>query len=148
MRTQLPYVLRRTSDGQWIALNREYTPLGTIGGDPCASYNNHPSRMRLDVETIAYLRGVTAHLVDMGDPRDPDRVYLYTGMCPPTGDRKFWTLYAKVLRCLACVTREADPQRDGRTARTLETSEDRQQRIERERAQDRQPHQVESDAVH
>jgi hypothetical protein len=67
MRTQLPYVLRRTSDGQWIALNREYTPLGTIGGDPCASYNNHPSRMRLDVETIAYLRGVTAHLVDMGD---------------------------------------------------------------------------------
>lgn len=143
-RTHLPYCLQRTTDGQWIALNREYTPVGTIGGDSRADYNNHQSRMRIGDETIAYLRGVTAHLADFGGPRDRDRVYLYTGLCPPTDDRKFWTMYAKVLRQLACVTREPDPQLDSRAPVTLETDEDRHQRIERERAHD---HQVESDAV-
>lgn len=145
-RTHLPYCLQRTTDGQWIALNREYTPVGTIGGDPLASYDNHPARMRIDPETIGYLRRITAHLADKGDPRIDWRVYFYMGS--PTGDREAWTAYAKVLRALACVTHEVDPQRDAGKPRTLETDEERQARVEREREQDRQPHQVESGAVH
>lgn len=146
-RTHMPYLLQRTGDGQWIALNRNYAPLGTIGGDPHADYDDHPSRMHLDAETIGYLRGITAHLASLGAPRDRNRVYFYTGQCPPTESPKYWTAYAKVMRALASVTREDDPQRDGVMARTLEASGERQERVERERAQGHHHHQVEGEGA-
>lgn len=133
IRTHMPYLLQQTSDGCWIALNRNYKPVGTVDSRAHVDYDTHPSRMRIKPENISYLRRITAHLADYGDASSPDCVYLYTVACAPTGDKKFWGWYAKVLQRLAAVTHEFDPQRDAGVPRTLETEAERLERIERER---------------
>lgn len=74
-----PYALDRQPDGTWLALNRNYKPLGERGRD-WVDYASHPARMALDGLT----RDAAVLLsIDPITGPTPDRIYLYSDCSTP-----------------------------------------------------------------
>ena len=92
----LVYCLQRLEDGSYLALNRQYKPLGVFSTE-WVEYETHPSRFKfkraLSASQIAFLSY-------KGDA-SPERIYLYAGTCNPTLSDADWRAYSARLQRLA-----------------------------------------------
>jgi hypothetical protein len=90
----MPYCLKRRADGNYVALNRHYKPVGTVTTD-WVNYEDYPAIPG---------RHVTAKLAvklsHKGSP-DLDCIYLYDDGCIPTDSAKAMNSYLQRLPLLA-----------------------------------------------
>ncbi len=73
LRYEMPFCLERLSDGAWLALNRNYKPLGCRERKR-VEYEAHPARQRLDGLTLDVARLVSYNPVGNDIP---STVYLH-----------------------------------------------------------------------
>jgi|SRR5690606_18048821 len=77
MHAAMPYCLQKQPDNTWVILNREYKPLGFLGG--LHNYGDYPIAMNI--------QGLTARVADKiscNPNPDPNCIYLYNDGCVPT----------------------------------------------------------------
>ncbi|WP_153065841.1 hypothetical protein [Xanthomonas campestris] len=94
--THLPYCLQKTKDGKWLALNRDYKPLGTVGKDEWVDYDTHPSRQGIPAATISALKRRATTVID-DEPDDLGVFYFYSDGTIPTDSAANWTRYCEIL---------------------------------------------------
>lgn len=94
----LIYCLHRLPDGSYIALNRDYKPLG-FGFEraPWVEYETAPGRFKFK---RALREDQVIALSYRGDPT-PERIYLYNDACVPTSGAVAWREYSARLERLA-----------------------------------------------
>lgn len=91
----LPYCLKRQEDGRYIALNREYKPLGFTKRDH-VDYGDYPIAMKL--------KGMTAKkaaALDVDGRANLDWIYFYNDGCIPTDSAAHMHAYLGRLAALA-----------------------------------------------
>ena len=91
----LPYCLQRQPDGRYVALNREYKPLGWTEKD-WVDYADYPIAMKL--------KGMTAKKaasIDWASRENIERIYLYNDGCIPTDSAAHMKAYCERLAKLA-----------------------------------------------
>lgn len=91
----LPYCLQRQADGRYVALNREYKPLGWTKKN-WVNYADYPIGLAL--------KGMTerkAAALDCAGRANLERIYLYNDGCIPTDSTAHMTAYFKRLGLLA-----------------------------------------------
>ncbi|WP_455553955.1 hypothetical protein [Comamonas kerstersii] len=88
-RTLLPYCLERLSDGRYLALNRNYKPVGWQGND-WIDYETSPGAFALKQPLTA------ADAVDISYCSDDDleRIYLYNDGTEPFSTAENWDAYS------------------------------------------------------
>ncbi len=92
----LIYCLDQRPDGQWVALNRRYKPVGFSSTD-WIDYEAHPVGFKFKRPlTEAQVRSLSWK----GDP-SPERIYLYSDSCIPTDGAQAWAAYSARLQLLA-----------------------------------------------
>lgn len=74
----LPYCLMRQPDGRYVAVNRQYKPLGFMTKE-WVDYQRFPIAFHLDP-----LTPTLAMKLSYRGGADLDRIYLYGSSCPPT----------------------------------------------------------------
>jgi hypothetical protein len=88
-RINSPYCLHRKSDGTYLVLNRQYTPVG------------NPSRQFVDYEQIDGIRlTITeddAERLSWDGNRDVRRIYLFNDGCPPWAGKAHREAYKRRL---------------------------------------------------
>lgn len=89
----LPYCLQRIADGRWIALNRQYKPIGMASTDWIDYEAVDAPRLK---PTAAQLRALSANGEINGD-----QVWLYNDGCVPDAGSTHWSAYAKRLAVLS-----------------------------------------------
>lgn len=94
--TQLPYCLQKTKDGKWLALNRNYKPLGMVGKDEWVDYDSHPSRQSIPAATIAALKRRASSIIE-DQPNDPETVFFYDDGTMPIDGAANWKRYCEIL---------------------------------------------------
>ncbi len=88
-----PYCLDRLADGRYIALNRNYKPLGIQTGE-WVKYEEHPSAMPLKITAK------DAEKLSWSGSDALDRIYLYSDGCVPTDGKDHLAGYQKRLAVL------------------------------------------------
>ena len=91
----LPYCLDRQPDGTYVALNREYKPIGFCTRE-VIKYEDYPVCLRL--MGIGPVKA--AELSYKGKP-DTERIYLYNDGCDPRKGPEYWKKYADRLKKIA-----------------------------------------------
>lgn len=92
----LPYCLQRTTDGDYLLLNRKYKPLGVMSAE-WVNYDTHPSKFRFKRALSA--KQVTA--LSCTGSADAECIYLYDDGCVPTSNDASWKTYSARLQRLA-----------------------------------------------
>ena len=92
----LIYCLNRLPDGSYIALNRDYKPLG-FPRQPFVEYETAPGRFKFK---RALSQDQIAALSYKGDT-SAERIYLYNDGCVPTRSASAWRDYSARLERLA-----------------------------------------------
>ena len=96
--THLPYCIQRTTDGKWLALNRNYKPLGTLSRE-WVDYDTHPDRFALDGRTLSAIkRAATGEIESV--PGDPGVIFFYDDGCMPTASAADLARYMKAVSLL------------------------------------------------
>lgn len=95
----LPYCLQKQKDGKYIALNREYEPLGFNAKDR-VDYGAYPIATKYMGLTAAKI----AKISYKGDS-DPDAIYLYNDGCVPTAGAEHMKKYLERLAILSKLKR-------------------------------------------
>ena len=91
----LPYCLRKQEDGRYVALNREYKPVGFITSD-WINYDDYPVR--------ANIKGIgpcTARKLSCHSSEDTGDIFLYHDGCNPIIDEDYMSDYFEKLELLA-----------------------------------------------
>lgn len=96
----LPYCLVRLGDGRYIAVNRDYKPIGGTRADGWVDYDSHPHAVKLNGLTPQRI----ARLAVKGEAEPDGRIYLYNDGCVPTSSQANWDAYAARLAILAKLT--------------------------------------------
>lgn len=92
----LIYCLQRLADGSYIALNRNYKPIG-LATREWVEYETAPGRFKFKrALSAAQVAALSCH----GDA-EAERIYLYNDGCVPTGSAIHWKAYADRLQRLA-----------------------------------------------
>ncbi|CAD1798285.1 hypothetical protein LN565_15330 [Xanthomonas euvesicatoria pv. euvesicatoria] len=94
--SHLPYCLQKTKDGKWLALNRNYKPLGTVGKDEWFDYDSHPSRQSIPAATISALKRRASSIIE-DKPDDPGLFFFYDDRTMPTDGAANWKRYCETL---------------------------------------------------
>ncbi|MDR1223754.1 MAG: hypothetical protein LBL07_12895 [Tannerella sp.] len=105
-RINLPYGLIRNENGEWMAFNREYRPLGfnttdgTVPGLPV--YTRYKG---LTDKLIREITGNNRHAVNLDENGEIKRFWLYNDSTNPMNQgnkqNKYWDIYWKKLQRLA-----------------------------------------------
>ena len=98
----LPYCLHKQQDGSYVALNREYKPLGWTSKD-WVNYADFPIGL--------HLKGMTAKkaaALSWDCSPGLERIYLYNDGCVPTDSAAKMTAYCKRLALLAAMKVKSD----------------------------------------
>lgn len=88
----LPYCLQRVGEDQWLALNRNYKPLGHFGSE-WVNYEGHPSVFK------AKITAKQAAKISFCGDEDLERIYLYNDGSNPS-DHANWPAYSQRLEAL------------------------------------------------
>lgn len=91
----LPYCLKKQEDGSYIALNREYKPLG-FNQNKHVEYSDYP--------IATAFKGITKTLakkVSWEGKDDLDSIFLYDSSCTPTKSKANMEAYLNRLSLLA-----------------------------------------------
>jgi hypothetical protein len=91
-----PYCIDRQPDGAWLALNRDYKPLGERSGDRVV-YETHPARQRLKGLTTRVARRLS---IDPVTDAIPDRIYFYDDARSPRRSAAHRAAYLEKLAML------------------------------------------------
>lgn len=92
-RVSLPYVLQQQKDGSYIALNRNYKPVGFLI-EKWVEYAEYPIAVHFKC-----LREDTIEKLSAQERFDGD-IYLYNDGCVPTRRKKHMTAYLEKLAIL------------------------------------------------
>lgn len=95
-RAFLLYCLQRLKDGSYVALNRDYKPLGMIT-NKWVDYEEAPGRFKFKRSLSA---GQVSFLSHKGDA-SPECIYLYDDGSVPTDSAANWNAYSAKLQRLA-----------------------------------------------
>ena len=90
-RTNLPYLLQRLNDGNWVELNREYKPLMVQRG-VWIDYELFPFKRK-----IAEIPPKARKALDVIGDGSEYKLYLYHDGCIPTDSRKYMAAYKRRL---------------------------------------------------
>lgn len=90
----MPYCLQRRADGNYVVLNRNYKPVGTVTTD-WVRYEDFPAIKGRHI--TAALAAKLSHKAS----RDLDHIYLYDDGCIPTNSTKAMDSYLRRLSLLA-----------------------------------------------
>jgi len=89
----LPYVLQQQKDGSYIALNRNYKPIG-FRIEKWVDYDAYPIGFRFKGLSPDMIRKLSIQAHTDGD------IYLYDDGCVPTRRKKHMTAYLEKLAML------------------------------------------------
>jgi hypothetical protein len=92
----MTYCLKRLSDGSYIALNRDYKPLG-FARQPLVDYETAPGRFKFK----RALRAAQITALSFDGNTSAERIYLYNDGCVPTASAAHWHAYSARLKRLA-----------------------------------------------
>lgn len=92
----LIYCLHHLPDGSYVALNRQYKPVG-VSSTEWVEYENLPVRFHFQRALSA--RQVAA--LSCNADATPERIYLYSDSCLPTASQADWQAYSARLQRLA-----------------------------------------------
>lgn len=110
-RINLPYGIARNNDGEWMAFNREYMPLGyndtRLSGDPGNSFQEQPIYTKYKGLTDKVLIEL-AHSEDAvrrNEKNEITTIFLYNDRLNPTNQQKdepeLWNSYFDKLKRLS-----------------------------------------------
>lgn len=91
----LPYCLEQQADGSWVALNREYKPVGFFT-DEYIDYAMYPVRLKVGSLT----RRIRSRL-DCLQRVSGNCIYLYNDGCVPTASPAHMRAYLKRIELLS-----------------------------------------------
>lgn len=92
----LIYCLELLPDGTYIALNRQYKPIGFTSRDR-VEYETAPGRFQFK----SALSEVEVGLLSFNGDSNAKRIQLYNDGCIPTDNPSFWIAYSERLERLA-----------------------------------------------
>ena len=98
--THFPYCLRRTTDGCYILLNRNYKPLGNQSGE-WINYDTDPSASPLNITAAV------AKKLSWDGSENLGTIYLYNDGCTPTDSAEHMAAYLKRISVLMKLERKA-----------------------------------------
>lgn len=90
----LPYCLQQQKDGRYIALNRNYKPIGFTSND-WVTYENYPIAFTTKITPI-----IAARISHNSSP-NTETIYLYADNCIPTDSKQNWDAYSVKLEILS-----------------------------------------------
>jgi len=92
-RLNLPYVLQEQEDGSYIALNRNYKPIG-FRSEKWVDYGAYPIAFRFKDLSPDMIEKLSVNRPFNGD------IYLYDDNCVPTDGKRHMTAYMEKLAIL------------------------------------------------
>ena len=109
-RINFPYGIAKNEDGEWMAFNRDYLPLGfsdlSLKGDPGFSYQEYPIYLKyrnLSSKKLMKLAGKEA-FIRRDSKGEISTVFLYDDRTNPSipgyGQAEFWEQYCSKLKML------------------------------------------------
>ena len=108
-RINLPYGLRKTDKGEWMAFNREYQPLGF--NTLCNDYRNYPiaTKYKKVSETLLEEVAWSEYGIKRNEKNEIIEVYLYNDEINPMNqsgsNKKAWESYFDKLKKLSKLKR-------------------------------------------
>lgn len=109
-RINLPYGIVKNNDGEWMAFNREYVPLGWNITDPTIqnindgiSFNDIPVKTKYKNVTEKLLAKLIDNntSVDYDDKGKIKKIILYNDRTNPTNDKEYWDRYVDKIKILS-----------------------------------------------
>jgi hypothetical protein len=115
-RINLPYGIAKNKDGEWMAFNREYMPLGfnnqILKGNPGESYLDLPiyTKYKRVSEKFLIKIAYSENGIQRNDKGEIIRVFLYndkTNPCNQSTDKnELWSSYFEKLKNLSKLTKD------------------------------------------
>jgi hypothetical protein len=109
-RINLPYGIRKSDKGEWVAFNREYQQLGT----PTTEVSGHQLPEKLYVKysgisekKLLQLAG-DEKFVNRGDDGKITIIWLYDDASNPQSNKGFWDIYFEKIKILSGLERKME----------------------------------------
>jgi hypothetical protein len=102
-RINLPYGVKKDSDGAWFAFNREYKPLGYNDSLTRVEYSSIPIATKYKGLTTNRLKKIIANpkLIHYDDKGEAISAHLYNDATNPQSYPEHWEMYFKQIKELS-----------------------------------------------